>query len=122
MELLHWRKVCEHGGDKLHRPPVMALTLINTHVNMSVWRVVKCTHIFMIDESQPFLSLSLRNAPLMAWRRSFPDQNFILIPLSISNFITESQSEILFHPNEFEFYPILTRVYFILSPLLPSKK
>ena len=25
MELLHWHKVCELGGDKLHRPPVVAL-------------------------------------------------------------------------------------------------
>ncbi len=51
----------------------------------------------------------------------FPSRNFILIPLSffpfryaeslgvISNFIAESQYEILFYPNpkhEFEFYPI----------------
>ena len=25
MELLHWHKVCELGGDKLHRPPMVAL-------------------------------------------------------------------------------------------------
>ena len=24
IELLHWHKVCELGGDKLHRPPVVA--------------------------------------------------------------------------------------------------
>ncbi len=26
MELLQWHKVCELGGDKLHTPPVVALT------------------------------------------------------------------------------------------------
>ncbi len=26
MELLYWHKVCEFGGDKLHRPPVVALS------------------------------------------------------------------------------------------------
>ena len=25
MELLQWHRVCELGGDKLHRPPVVAL-------------------------------------------------------------------------------------------------
>ncbi len=67
---------------------------------------------------------------LLGWRCSFPSRNFILIPPSISNFITKSRSEILFYPNpehEFEFHPILTRVYFILSPifkfypLIPTK-
>ncbi len=27
MELLKWHKVCELGGDKLHRPPVVALKM-----------------------------------------------------------------------------------------------
>ena len=25
MEVLHWHKFCELGGDKLHRPPMVAL-------------------------------------------------------------------------------------------------
>ena len=29
MKLLHWHIVCEHGGDKLYRPPVVALMGIN---------------------------------------------------------------------------------------------
>ena len=28
IELLHWHKVCEVGGDKLHRPPMVALTCV----------------------------------------------------------------------------------------------
>ncbi len=27
MELLHWHNICELGGDKLHRPPVVALNI-----------------------------------------------------------------------------------------------
>ena len=57
---------------------------------------------------------------IVGWRRSFPSCNFILIPSSISNFIAESPSEILIYPNpehEFEFYAILTRVFFILSQI-----
>ncbi len=55
----------------------------------------------------------------VGWRCSFPGHNFILFLLSILNFIAESRSEILFSPNpvhEFEFYSILTSVYFIISP------
>ncbi len=29
MALLHWYKVCELGGDKLHRHPVVALMVLN---------------------------------------------------------------------------------------------
>ena len=28
MELLQWHKVCEIGGEELHRPPVVALSVI----------------------------------------------------------------------------------------------
>ncbi len=45
MELLHWHKVCELGGDKLHRPPMVALNCLNilivffhTHVKPSQLR------------------------------------------------------------------------------------
>ncbi len=31
MELLQWHRVCELGGDKLHRPPVVALTAVGLH-------------------------------------------------------------------------------------------
>ena len=37
MELLQWHRVCELGGDKLHRPPVVALIaplLHETHTNL----------------------------------------------------------------------------------------
>ncbi len=35
MELLQWHKVCELVGDKLHRPPVVALqTLVLTIVTV----------------------------------------------------------------------------------------
>ncbi len=27
MELLQWHKVCEVGGEELHRPPVVALNI-----------------------------------------------------------------------------------------------
>ncbi len=30
MELLQWHEVCELGGDKLHRPPVVALNSVAT--------------------------------------------------------------------------------------------
>ncbi len=29
IELLHWHKVCKPGGDKLHRPPVVALIIFH---------------------------------------------------------------------------------------------
>ncbi len=34
MELLQWHKICELGGDKLHRPPVVAL-MKNRNVGIS---------------------------------------------------------------------------------------
>ncbi len=65
---------------------------------------------------------------LVGWPCSFWSRNLILILLSNLKFIAESWSEILIYPNpEFEFYLILTRFYFILSPkfqfypLIPNK-
>ncbi len=38
MELLHWYKVCEPGGDKLHRSPVVALIV-------QIFFNIKCTFV-----------------------------------------------------------------------------
>ncbi len=56
---------------------------------------------------------------LVALVTQFPEAQCYPYPIVSLNFIAESRSEILFYPNpehEFEFYPTLTRVYFILSP------
>ncbi len=37
MELLQWHKVCELGGDKLHRPPVVALN--------EIWQLIRFTEL-----------------------------------------------------------------------------
>ncbi len=40
MELLHWHKVCELGGDKLHRPPMVALNCLDILITFYIEIVV----------------------------------------------------------------------------------
>ncbi len=50
MELLQWHKVCEHGGDKLHRPPVVALIVcLPGHFTcFSPWNLYNTFHAFHV--------------------------------------------------------------------------
>ncbi len=42
MELLQWHKVCELGGDKFHRPPVVALNFSDV-----LWAIESSSHRFI---------------------------------------------------------------------------
>ncbi len=45
MELIHWHKVCELGGDKLHRPPPLVVALRNANIRSMTLLNVLCEHL-----------------------------------------------------------------------------
>ena len=69
MELLQWHKVCELGGDKLHRPPVVALNVISTVVwtghayslNMSVYLRPIHVQVFMLALQLSWITFKTQN-------------------------------------------------------------
>ena len=72
MELLQWHKVCELGGDKLHRPPVVALRHPQIKRNNAFSRIsasiygfnigfpVECVHsiLHVSDHLSPYVAIS----------------------------------------------------------------